>query len=144
MAEFGPFERVYVENDWYDGPREGIADIDGVPHRYQSLFDESEDEYLSTFEVWPVSQDELELEIEQWGIFVNWNMRYESGEVDTESHPAHGGRDLRWDQIVAALKVLRQDAPSNVRHAKAQIKPANKAHRYEVSGPNYLMSWKFL
>jgi hypothetical protein len=144
MAEFGPFERVYVENDWYDGPREGIADIDGVPHRYQSLFDESEDEYLSTFEVWPVSQDELELEIEQWGIFVNWNMRYESGEVDTESHPAHGGRDLRWDQIVAALKVLRQDAPLNVRHAKAQIKPANKARRYEVSGPNYLMSWKFL
>lgn len=144
MSEFGPFERVCVENDWYDGPKEGIAEIDGVPHRFQLLFDENEDEYLSTFKVWPVSLEELVLEIEQWCIFVNWNIRYESGEVDAESHPANGGRDFRWDEIVGALKVLRQEEFLNVKYAKAQIKPANNAARYDLSGPNYLMSWKFL
>ena len=34
MEGFGPPERVYVENDWWDGPRGGIADIQGVPHRF--------------------------------------------------------------------------------------------------------------
>ena len=143
MAEFGPFERVYVENEWYDGPRVGIADIQGVPHRFRSLFDEKEDEYLSTFEIWVVSREELELEIEQWHIFVDWNVRYESGEVDVDSHPAHGSRNKRWDEIEAILKARRVDVPSHVRHAKAQFKTANHEHRYEVSGPNYLMSWMF-
>lgn len=32
--KFGPPEKVYVENDWYDGPRARVADIDGVPHRF--------------------------------------------------------------------------------------------------------------
>ncbi|WP_405594401.1 hypothetical protein OG741_01840 [Streptomyces sp. NBC_01410] len=26
------FERVYVELEWYDGPRAGLADVDVVPH----------------------------------------------------------------------------------------------------------------
>lgn len=142
MGEFGPFERVYVENDWHDGPRAGIADIDGVPHRFQSPFDEIADEYLSVYEVWPVSENELALEIEQWGIFVDWNRRYESGEADIETHPGSGGIDLRYDEIGAMLKALRKDAPLNVRRAKAQIKWVDRAHRYESSGPDYQMSWK--
>ncbi|NVD98901.1 hypothetical protein [Massilia sp. BJB1822] len=102
MAESGPFERVYVENAWYDGPRAGVADIQGVPHRFRSLWDEKEDEYLSTFEVWPVSPVELELEIEQWCIFVDWNSRYESGEVDLDTHPGHG-HHTRWNEMKGLL-----------------------------------------
>ena len=70
MTQFGPPETVYVENEWYDGPRAGIADVNGVPHRYVSLFDEVEDEYLDIFLIWPVDRQELDLEIEQWRIFV--------------------------------------------------------------------------
>ena len=56
---FGPPETVYVENDWYDGPRAGVSDINGVPHRFKSLFDEKEDEYLATFLVWPIDEAAL-------------------------------------------------------------------------------------
>lgn len=33
------FEAVYVELDWYDGPRAGLADIDGVPHYFRAVRD---------------------------------------------------------------------------------------------------------
>ena len=144
MVEFGPFERVYVENERYDGPRVGLADIQGVPHRFKSLFDETEDDYSSTFAVWPVSGDELELEIEQWCIFVEWNNRFESGEADTYSHPGRGGIDQRWDEIEALVKDRRTDVPLEALYAKAQIKSADREHRYEVAGPDYEMSWKHL
>ena len=62
-GEFGPPERVYVENEWYDGPRAGVADIDGAPHHFKSLFDEAEDDYLGAFVVWPIDAVTLELEI---------------------------------------------------------------------------------
>jgi hypothetical protein len=45
MKNFGPPEHVYVEQDWYDGPRAGIADVHGLPHRFESIFDESQDDY---------------------------------------------------------------------------------------------------
>lgn len=144
MTEFGPYERVYVENEWYDGPRAGIADIHGVPHRFKSLFDEQEDEFLSTFLVWPVTQKDLELEIEQWHIFVEWNARYESGDVDTESHPGHGGRHARWDEIAALLEHGRFDVSSDAQHAAAQLMSIDRLCRYEAAGPAYLMCWRFL
>ena len=65
MPEFGCAEKVYVENDWYDGPRAGVADILGQPHRFKSLFDEEDGEYMGTFLVWEIGSKELELEIEQ-------------------------------------------------------------------------------
>ena len=84
MEKFGPPEKVYVENKWYDGPRLGIADIKGIPHRFKSLFDEEEGEYLGTFLVWPVDNDEFDLEVEQWNIFVAWYLLYESGKVQVD------------------------------------------------------------
>ena len=90
MIKYGPPEQVYVENDWYDGPRAGIADINEMPHRFKSLFDEEKDEDLGTYMVWPVDKNVLDLEIEQWRIFVEWNTLYESGQADTDSHPGHG------------------------------------------------------
>jgi hypothetical protein len=78
MLTFGPPGDVYVENEWYDGPRAGIADVNGLPHRFASQWDEASDEYLDTFLVWPVAPAELALEQEQWAIFVSWNDQYEA------------------------------------------------------------------
>lgn len=140
MAESGPFERVYVENERYDGPRAGIGDIQGVPHRFRSLWDDKEDEYLSTFEVWPVSPVELELEVEQWCIFVRWNSLYEAGEVDTDTHPGHG-HNTRWNEIEVLLKNSRIETPLNVQRATAQLKLIDREYRYDLTGPDYLMCW---
>lgn len=141
MAKYGPPERVYVEDEWYDGPRSGIADINGHPHRFKSLFDETEDEYLGTFMVWPVDKEVLALEIEQWRIFVEWNALFESGKTGTESHPGKGGLNLRWDELEACLRQSRSDVPANAMKALAEFERMNRARRYEASGPNYMLRW---
>ncbi len=144
MPTFGPPERVYVELDWYDGPREGVADIGGVPHRFKSLFDEADDEYLGTFVVFPIHSSDLRLELEQWKIFVSWNARYESGAETVASHPGHGGVNSRWDEIDSLLKASRTEIPDGARKALAQFERLDSEARYEESGPDYAMRWHIL
>lgn len=141
VSEYGPPQRVYVENDWYDGPRAGVADLCGKPHRFVSLFDELEDEYTGTFLVWPIDDSELVLEQEQWEIFVSWNEQYEAGQVGTETHPGHSGTNKRWDEINTLLATRRESPPIDARHARAQMVPLQDRHRYESSGPAYQLSW---
>jgi hypothetical protein len=141
-AEYGPPEFVYVENEWYDGPRAGVADIDGVPHRYVSEWDEEKDDYLGTFLIWPIEEIELNLEREQWQIFINWNEEYEAGRAGTDSHPGHPGTNTRWDEISSLLKTRRVSVPANARHAKAQLVDIEGQKRYALSGPAYQLAWK--
>jgi hypothetical protein len=142
MTEFGPPEHVYVENDWYDGPRAGVADVQGKPHRFLSQFDEEEDEYLGTFLLWPIGEHDLLLEQEQWRIFVNWNEDYEVGKVGAESHPGHPGANERWEEINGLLKASRESVPSNARSARVQLVFVEGGQRYAPSGPGYLLSWR--
>jgi hypothetical protein len=144
MIHYGPPERVYVESDWYDGPRAGIADISGQPHRFSSLFDEAQDQYLGTFLVWPVDKDILALEIEQWQIFVDWNVRFESGEAHVESHPGNGGLDPRWDELEMLLERSRATVPIDAKRALAQFEGIDREKRYEPSGPGYMVRWCIL
>ena len=144
MCEFGPPEKVHVENEWYDGPRAGIADVGGVPHRFQSQFDEAEDEYVGTFLVWPIDAVTLSLEIEQWQIFVAWNDLYESGASDVKAHPGHGGVSERWDEIQAQLQVARACVPSGAKRAAVKIESLEQGRRYAPSGPSYRFCWRLL
>lgn len=144
MTEFGPPEHVYVENEWYDGPRAGVADVQGQPHRFVSQFDAQEDEYLGTFLVWPIAEPDLALEQEQWQIFVNWNEEHEAGRVGVESHPGHPGTNERWDEINALLKASREAVPNNARRAKVQLVFVEGEQRYTPSGPRYQLSWSLL
>ncbi len=144
MANFGPFEKVYVENEWYDGPRAGVASINGVPHRFKSLFDEAVDERLGTFLVWPVDLETLKLEQEQWQVFVEWNVLYESGQATPESHPGHGGISARWDELEESLKQSRSDVPGEAKRAKAELEHIESDQRYPPDGPTYKFRWRFL
>lgn len=141
MRKFGPAEKVYVENSWYDGPRQGVADINGAPHRFSSLFDEKGDEYLGTFLVWPIDKNSLALEIEQWEIFVAWNSLYEIGKAEVDSHPGNVGVDERWDAIELLLSSSRDAIPNDAKKARAEIERVEEADRYSRCGPDYKMRW---
>jgi len=82
------WDRVHTENDYYDGPRLGIADVDGVPHIYEAEFDHSSDEYGDTYFVSPVDQSLLALVLEDWEIWLRWDAAFKRGEVSVDSHPA--------------------------------------------------------
>ena len=144
MFEYGAPRRVHVENEWYDGPRAGVADFGGNPHRFLSQYDEQEDESMGTFLVWPIDDSELALEQEQWKIFVDWNEQYEAGLVGTGTHPAQPGTSKRWDEINALLATRRKSPPQGAKRAKAQMVPLNEQQRYAPSGPAYQLSWALL
>jgi hypothetical protein len=140
----GPPEHVLVENEWYDGPRAGVANVNGQPHRFVSQWDEEEDDYLGTYLVWPVDADEVALEQEQWCIFVAWNEQYEAGKVDSATHPGHPGTNSRWDEIASQLATRREAVPSTAKRAKAQMVHLERDQRYAPSGPAYQLSWELL
>src|SRR5215218_468872 len=68
-----PFERVHTMTDYYDGPRRGIADYDGTPHLYESLFDEDADGYGDVFELRRVDDETFRIAIEDWQIWLRWD-----------------------------------------------------------------------
>jgi hypothetical protein len=141
MSKYGPPETVFIENEWYDGPRAGVANIGGTPYRFKSLFDEKQGEYLSTFVIWPIGKLELDQEIEQWQIFVEWNTLFEAGKATTESHPAHGGLNARWDELEVLLRPYRSEVPSSAKKAAAELHRLDRESRYASSGPDYRLSW---
>jgi hypothetical protein len=42
MPEAG-YERVHTMTDYYDGPRKGLANFEGMPHLYEAEWDDQAD-----------------------------------------------------------------------------------------------------
>ena len=82
------WDRVHTVNDYYDGPRLGIADVDGVPHIYEAEFDYSTDEFGDTYFVSPVDENLMALVLEDWEIWLRWNSAFKRGNASAETHPA--------------------------------------------------------
>ncbi|MEU6237602.1 hypothetical protein [Kitasatospora sp. NPDC047058] len=133
------FERVYAESEWYDGPREGLADIDGQPHYFHGYDYDRADE-ADEYSVWPASGAAAELEREQWAIFVRWNERYEAGLAEPESHPAEGGIDARYDELEQLLAPHRQ-VPADARRLVGELRFDSGA-RYRADGLDYWFQWR--
>lgn len=49
------YERVYTVNEYYDGPRKGIADYCGEPHLYECILNESDGDYSGLFRLSPMT-----------------------------------------------------------------------------------------
>lgn len=139
-AEFIEAEPVLVEFEWYDGPRAGIAEVEGIPSYFRTDdFASPPDE--ASYLTWPVPPDVLPLEIESWMVFVAWNGRYEAGNATVESHPGQGGVDARFDALESVLSTSRTP-PSSAELRRADWLPVDLAgSRYQRGGPSYRVRW---
>lgn len=136
-------DKVIVENSWWDGPRSGITLIKGKPFRFISDFGDSKDK-TEIFSLYTISIEEMELEQEQWTIFVSWNNAYEAGNATTDTHPANGGISERWDELEEILKESRDQTNNPVFQATAVFKDNKQGKRYDFNGPDYAVQWSFL
>lgn len=93
------WERVYTINDFWDRPCLGIANVEGVPHIYQSLFDSAFDDFTDHYLVCPVDPELLELVLEDWAIWIRWSEAFDLGLVSRESHPALPADRMRHDEL---------------------------------------------
>ncbi|MGW1819352.1 hypothetical protein ACWCQM_38100 [Streptomyces sp. NPDC002125] len=128
------FERVYVELEWYDGPRAGLAVIGGQPHYFQND-DHDHRDGAEEYQVWTASEAAVELEGELWAICARWDERREAGRVGPESHPDHGGIDARDDELELLLARHRR-VPDEVRRLVGELRFVAGA-RYRVEGLDY-------
>jgi hypothetical protein len=108
-------DRVLTINDYYDGPRLGIAEFGGVPHIYEAEFDHSSDEYGDTYFLSPIGEELLTLVLEDWDIWCRWDFAYESGEVDVSTHPALPSERARHECLVQLIGGrLKTDATKRI------------------------------
>ncbi|WP_323874467.1 hypothetical protein [Streptomyces sp. 3212.3] len=132
-----------MENDWYDGPRSGLASIGGLPHYFESVDGyanpEAEDE---EFLVWPAEQLTLDLEREQWGIFCAWIACYEAGEAAPDTHPGGGGISERYDELQELLAPRRQAPADASRFVPEWGHYDRSGSRYLPEGPAYMARWR--
>ncbi|MFF0765059.1 hypothetical protein ACFYWH_34350 [Streptomyces sp. NPDC003737] len=133
------FERVYVELEWYDGPRKGLAVIDGVPHYFEGRDYDHADE-ADEYDVWSASEAAVAMEREQWAIFANWNERREAGAMDLGSHPGSGGVDARYDELDVLLAPYRQ-APDGAQRLAGEMR-FDAGAGYRVDGVGYWFRWR--
>ena len=105
------FELVYTITEYYDGPRQGVANFMGQPHFYDCVSSEAHGDYPDLFRLTPIPRHVLELAREDWAIWERWETAFHAGKVTVASHPALPEERARHEEIDAVLsKVLKTDS----------------------------------
>jgi hypothetical protein len=119
-----PFERVHTMTDYFDGPRRGIADYDGRPHLYESLFEEDRDGYGDVYELRPVDDETLRLALEDWESWLRWETAFHAGQAALDTHPALPADRARHDAIAPVLEARLAALAGPVVRVTARFRPA--------------------
>ena len=94
---------MHTVTDYYDGPREGIADLGGAPHLYKAEWYAEQDNYADTFMLMPLDSETLALALEDWAIWKRWERAFHQGLADPESHPALPSDRERFEELLDLL-----------------------------------------
>ena len=134
------FERVYTVTDFWDGPREGVADYRGVPHVFRSVFradlGEWDDDryYLS-----PLSPEGAALAVEHAAIWQRFATRFSGRVAPVPADPADWGalpEDLlRHRELRALLAPMFALDPARCVIASAEFRRAASAPEQVAPGP---------
>jgi hypothetical protein len=112
-------DRVLTVNEYYDGPRLGIAEFHGVPQIYEAEYDHSAEEYGDTYFLSPVDSELLALILEDWQIWLRWDAAFKSGEVQINTHPARPSEEHRHKVIRESIGDRLKTNPKNRTYYKA-------------------------
>ncbi|MEO6091024.1 MAG: hypothetical protein ABIQ18_48765 [Umezawaea sp.] len=132
------FERLHVELARYDGPRAGLADVDGVVHYFKHL-EFAPGVQDGDFLVWDASPEAVALEREQLAIFVDWRERFDEGLATAGEHPGHGGVDARYDELQGLLEPARVP-PDDARRMFGETRIMDE-DRYTLAGSGDEIRW---
>ncbi|MFK3834843.1 hypothetical protein [Microbacterium sp. NPDC087868] len=128
------WERVHVENSYYDGPVTGVADVEGRPHHFERL-DLGGAEDGSRFLLWPTTDHALRTEKEQFAMFQRW---IAAGGALPD--PASAGPEHQRYVVIERMLSAHRDAPDTARVRRAEWASFDSA-QYRPDGPGYLVRW---
>jgi hypothetical protein len=98
------FEFVYLIDDWWDGPKSGMADFKGIPHYFERIFDEKKDDWSENYRIRKITEEEQSLLIERTQLFQEW---IEESKMNNKPHLLE--EHLRYKVINELLKEIRCD-----------------------------------
>jgi len=109
-----PFEQVYTVNDFWDMPRAGVADLDGAPHVYRSIWRDDIDDWDpdNRFELSPLPPEILALVLEDWAIWRRWEDAYYAHQTTDTTHPALPGDRDRHNKLAPIVEKALEIDPS--------------------------------
>lgn len=122
LQYFVAWERVYTVNEFWDRVRLGVADVEGVPHIYQSPFDSLRDDFSDFYLVSPIHSELLALVLEDWEIWVRWSVAYDHGETSRETHPCLPEDRKRHEEIESLIDGRMVSDSGNCRTLKARFR----------------------
>ncbi|HEX6733105.1 MAG TPA: hypothetical protein VF074_23995, partial [Pyrinomonadaceae bacterium] len=109
-------ETVHTVNDYWDGPRVGVADFKGQPHYFESVFDEASDDWSSVFWLHSLEPETFNLVMENWGLWERWRDAFDTGKADDDSHPCLPEDRAKYQANSMVLKErLRIDRELDIR-----------------------------
>jgi hypothetical protein len=120
------WERVYTVNDFWDGPRLGVADVFGCPHIYESPFDRLKDDFQGFFVVSTIDTELFGLVLEDWEIWVRWSDAFERGETSRETHPALPQDRARHDELNKLIGTRLRIDPTDCKKLNAEFRSVRK------------------
>jgi len=97
------YDEVFTVTEYYDDPRQGIANFNGHPHFYDCIFSEEKQDYSNLFQLTPIPQETFDLAIEDWAIWERWESAYYAGKVTFNTHPAMPEDRQRHEAIKTLL-----------------------------------------
>ena len=90
-------------NDYWDGPRLGVADVLAVPHIYASPLNTVKNDFEEFYLVSPIDPALLDLVLEDWDIWMRWAEAFGKGETSKETHPALPADRPRHEQLKSLI-----------------------------------------
>lgn len=129
------YEEVFTVTDYYDGPRQGIANFEGKPHFYECMFDDKRDDYTNMFWLTPVEADLFRLAMEDWAIWQRWEAALHAGHADRASHPALPEDRARHDELKVILDLELRTNKDKCIIRKGSFKTGDDLVKWELTGP---------
>ena len=137
---------MYSVTEYWDGPREGVADYGGAPHIYRSVWRREADDWDSDrYFLCPVTPEQAALAIEEWAIWKRFAEHYRGRSAPVPERLEEWGalpedlprlRELR----LLLAPILRLD-PSRCIVARAAFRPIGLTQVPGFVVPNLEVQW---
>ena len=130
-------EHIHTVWDFWDIPREGVADFQGRPHIYKCQFSEAEDDWTNLFWLMEIDQELLALDLERSAISARWLEEFQSGSVPLESGPVLPVDRQRFEELQSAIGDRLQLRPerSVIRRGRFMASPGAGISAVEWAEP---------
>jgi hypothetical protein len=105
------YELVFTVEEFYDGPRKGVANYLGQPHYYDCIFSADEG-YSELYRLTPINQRTFDHAVEAWEIWRKWEFAYHTKKVNLKSHPALRADTTKYKKMCRMLDSALKTNPA--------------------------------